>query len=461
MSSRLGQFGTPDLEHLIEIDRKHIIHPMSDLNQQFHSKLKFVCSGRGSNLTMLDGRTLLDGLSGLISVNVGHGRHSIAEVAAAQMQELAYYPSFKDYSHKNAGLLANTICELFPSEYHLQYCLFSTSGSEANEANFKIARLYHALNGNLRKTKILSRSWSYHGTTDSTNSANGLSHYRLFCRDNPDHKFFSTPYCHRCEFQLSPQTCDIECVKDLRAVIEKEDPDTVAAIIVEPVSVSSGVLIPPEEYFAELQAICRQHNILIIFDEVVTGFGRSGRWFGMEHWDVAPDLVSLGKGITSGYFPLSASVVSKRVFDSIRENTPLGSPFTFGLTFSNHPVGCAVALENIRIIQEENLVSGAHEKGVYALEQLQKAVGGSPIVSDIRGFGLAIAIEVMRPSIQKFPDSQLVNWISAKCFDEGLVVGSMIQSIGFAPALNVPFEVLDDMISILSSVIWRAEKRFG
>jgi adenosylmethionine-8-amino-7-oxononanoate aminotransferase len=280
---------------------------------------------------------------------------------------------------------------------------------------------------------------------------------------DPDHAHVAPPYCYRCEFGKTHPGCGLPCADDLEQNLKRLGPETVAAFIVEPVMGTGGIVVPPPDYFAAITDICRRHDVLLILDEVITGFGRTGRWFGMEHWDIQPDLVSLAKGISSGYLPLSASVVSDRVYDVLRDQTPAGLPFMFGLTYNNHPACCAAALANIDILEREGLVDNARVVGAYLLERLRKSFGNSPIVGEIRGLGLLAAIEIVRDreSKQPFPNIADAGWIAHAAFDRGLIARALFQCVGLCPPLCATPNDIDRMVAILEDLWPEAERRFA
>ena len=226
---------------------------------------------------------------------------------------------------------------------------------------------------------------------------------------------------------------------------------------------TGGILVPPTGYFDEIADICRRHDVLLILDEVITGFGRLGKWFGMEHWDIHPDLVSFAKGISSGYLPLSASVISDRVYDVLRDEMPEGLPFMFGLTYNNHPACCAAGLANLDIVESEGLVENARTVGAYLLQQLEKRFGDSPISGEVRGVGLLAAIEVVRDrdSKEPFPNIADTSWIANQCFERGLIARALFQSVALCPPLCASEADIDRMLEILAPVWAEAEARFA
>ena len=453
----------PDLDPIFDLDRSHVLHPITEFRKHEERGAKIFVGGRGVELELADGRTLIDGFSGLFNINVGHGRTEIADAVAEQMRKLAYYPSFWDFGNEPAARLAERVVGLLPEDRGLNHVLFGTSGSEANEANFRLARLYHAVRGKPGKNRILSRRWSYHGATRGAGAATGIEFYHLMVDPDPTHIHVAPPYCYRCEFGKTHPGCGLTCAADLEETLRREDPDTVAAFLAEPVMGTGGILVPPPDYFAEIQEICSRHDVLLILDEVITGFGRTGRWFGMEHWDVHPDLVSLAKGISSGYLPLSASVVSDRVYETLRDEMPAGLPFMFGLTYNNHPACCAAGLANLEIVEREGLVENARNVGSYLLERLQKSFGDSPIVGDIRGIGMLAAVEIVRDREARTPFPNLADpaWMAHAAFERGLIARAMFQCLALAPPLCATPADVDRMVEILEDLWPEAEQRFA
>lgn len=452
---------TAEIDELLRLDRAHVIHPITELRKHEEAGAQLFVGGQGIELERADGRRVIDGFSGLFNINIGHGRTEIADAVQAQMRKLAYYPSFWDFGNEPATRLAERLVGLLPADRQLTHVLFHSGGSEANEANFKFARLYHAVRGNPDKRKIISRRWAFHGATRAAGSATGILAYHAMIEQDASHAYFAPPYCYRCEFGRTRPDCGVPCAHDLEAAILREGADSVAALIIEPVMGTGGVLVPPPDYFAPIQEICRRHDVLLILDEVVTGFGRMGEWFGMQLWDIHPDLVSFAKGLSSGYLPLSASVVSDHVYTTIRDHMPDGLPLMFGLTYNNHPTCCAAALANLDIIEREGLVANAKAVGAYLLERLQDAFGRSPIVGEIRGQGLLAAIEIIRDPVSKepFPNFEDPHDIVADAYREGLIARAMFQCVALSPPLITTRADVDRMVGILQSVWPEAERR--
>ena len=441
---------------LEDLDRAHLIHPITEFRVHEAKGPQVVVGGKGIRLDLADGRTVIDGFSGLFNINVGHGRTEIGEAVAEQMRRMAYYPSFWDFSNEPAIRLAERLANLFPDDRGLDHFLFTSGGSDANETNFRLARLYQAVNGQKERTKILSRRWSYHGITRGAGSATTIPAYHVFAEPDPLHVPTATPYCFRCEFGKTYPGCGLPCVEDVATVLEREGPETVAAIVAEPVLGTGGIIPPPAEYFPRLEEICRANDVLLILDEVITGFGRTGRWFGMEHWDVHPDLVSFAKGITSGYLPLGGIAVSRRVYETVRDRSPRGLPFMVGLTYNNHPAACAAALANLDIVEREGLVENSREVGAYLLESLRSAVGDHPLVADVRGIGLLAAFECTEPGTRDPVGGRAMAFtaaVASRCFERGLIVRALWDNLALAPPLCITRGEVDEVVGILADAL--------
>src|SRR5881409_2864547 len=341
------------------------------------------------------GKKLLDGFAGLAVVNVGHGRREIAEAIAEQTVRLAYYPTTRQFSNRPAAELAAKLASVTPGD--LTYTMFAVSGSEANERSMQIARHYWLRKGRPGKHKVIALQGGYHGATTGTFAVCGLPHMVEpyaplqvpgFAKVAPPHPF-----------RDRGAGTDEELVKrraaELREAIVREGPETVSAVILEPILSSGGFIIPPIGWLRAVRAICDELEVLMIADEVITGFGRTGRWFACEHDGVVPDLMSVAKGITSGYIPLSASIARRRLADAFREDAKEEN--VHPNTYAAHPVACAAALANIKILEQDHLVENAERMGARLLAGLESAVEKSRIVGEVRGRGLMACVELVEP----------------------------------------------------------------
>ncbi|MCY0878421.1 MAG: aminotransferase [Firmicutes bacterium] len=406
---------------LAEWDRAFLWHPLTQQQSlRDREPLPIIVGGEGCYVFTKDGRRLLDAVSGLWCVNVGYGRSELAEAGARQLRELAYYPL--TMSHPRAIELAAKLAAFLPDTPHIY---FSNSGSEANEVAFKVVRQYWKQRGRPNKVKILSRARSYHGSTLGALAATGQPERR---RDYeplaPGFLQVAAPYCYRCPFSLAYPACGLACAEDFRRRIEIEGPETVAAVIVEPVTAGGGVLVPPPDYLPRIQAICQEYDVKLIVDEVVTGFGRLGRMFGHQLYGVRPDIVTLAKGLASGYMPIAATAFSDEIFEAFLGAPDSGRHLRHVNTFGGHPVAAAVALANIGVIEREDLCGRSREQGRKLGAWLRESLADVPQVAEVRGEGLFIGIELVEDRGQKFPlKDRLMRTIYRHALTRGVIVG--------------------------------------
>jgi putrescine---pyruvate transaminase len=436
-----------EVSRLHELDRTHWLHPQGDLDAPPGNIPRLLLTrGEGALVTDAEGRTYLDGLASLWNVNVGHGREELAEAAAAQMRELAYTSAYGGFGTAPAIRLATKLAELAPGD--LEVTFFASGGAEANDTAYKIARLYQDLRGEPQRVKIVSRLRDYHGLTFGAMGATGLpSFWNHFGPVAPGFLHAPAPDPYRYEGEGSAGVAYAEA---LERVVLEAGPETVAAVVVEPVQGAGGVIVPPADYLPLLRKICDRHGLLLIADEVITGFGRTGRWFGVENWGVLPDLLIFAKGVTSGYLPLSGVMLTRRVNDVLRT---LKGAFAHGFTYSGHATACAVALRNLQILEEERLVERVAEKGKRLLAGLQE-LRRHEIVGDVRGIGLLAAVELVRDraskeSFEGAPATARKVWLRA--MGEGVIVRSI--SPGDVIAICPPFIISDEQIDRLLAVL--------
>jgi len=401
-------------------DRAHVWHPLFQHQQLEDRDLLVIEEGHGTILTDADGNTYLDAYAGLWNVNVGYGRQEIAQAVQEQMNKLAFYP----HSQINAPAtqLATKLAQLLPGD--LQHIFFSNSGSEANETAFKIARQYGRQKyPGENRYKIIARYQGYHGFTFGAMSATGQTGRRVkFEPLVPGFFHVDPPYCYRCPLKLEYPSCGIACVEEIEEVIRREDPSSVAAVFVEPIIGGGGVIIPPDEYLPRLRQICDQYGVLLILDEVITGFGRTGKLFACEHWDVTPDMITMAKGVSSGYLPLGACAVTPEIFETFlgapEEKRELAQVSTYG----GHPVCCAAALANLEILEREELCDNSAKVGAYLLEKLQAL--DSPLIGEVRGKGLMIGVELIGEDGAML-DAARTAQVQGGLRSEGVLVGKM------------------------------------
>src|SRR6266550_3175673 len=391
---------------------------------------ELVESGKGAMLHLADGREVIDGLAGLWNVNVGHGRGELADAAAGQMRKIAYASAYVGATNEPAIRLGEKIVKHAYANSSAIY--YTTGGAESNESAFKTARFFWKIQDKPNKTKIISRMHGYHGVTMAAMSATGMpAYHKMFGPLMPGFIQVAAPYPYRWQ---GNQECGIGAAEAIEKAILAEGPETVGAVIAEPVMGAGGVIGPPESYFPKLRQICDQYDVLLIADEVITGFGRTGRWFALGHWGVEPDIVSFAKGVTSGYLPLGGNILSKRVHDAIL-NAPLDRRYMHAATYSGHPVCCAVGLRNVEIIESEGLVERAAVMGRRLIEGLRHELGELPNVGDIRGLGLMAGVELMmraRP---------------------GSAEPATGDTLCLCPPLSTPDEILDKIPQILREAV--------
>ncbi len=440
-------------EQLLETDRQYLVHPLHHPAE--HAAPLLVTKGVGSILHLADGRQLIDGLAGLWNVNVGHGRGELADAAAAQMRQIAYASAYVGSTNEPAIRLGEKIVKHAYSNSSAVY--YTTSGAETNESAFKTARYYWKVNGHPNKTKIISRWHAYHGVTLAAMSATGMAAYhKMFGPLVPGFIQVAPPYAYRWQGNTE---CGIGAAEAVEKAIQEEGPDTVAAVICEPVMGAGGVIVPPDTYFPKLREICDRYGVLLLADEVITGFGRTGRWFALGHWGVEPDIVSFAKGVTSGYLPLGGLILSKKVHEAILA-APLDQRYMHAATYSGHPVCCAVGLRNVEIIEAEGLVERSAMMGKRLLAGLE-TLRDLPQVGDVRGLGLMCAVELVADKATKAPALGLAPKVTREIIARGLLAraraGSaeppMGDTICLSPPLSTPVEILDRIPQILREAI--------
>jgi L-2,4-diaminobutyrate transaminase len=422
---------------VLELDRASWMHPFTSVAEHLSRKMPVIVQASGVHVYDDEGRPYLDAMSGLWCVNVGYGRREIVEAIEAQARKLPFFHGFGGMTTEPAARLADRILELVPMERGRVF--FGTSGSDSNETLIKLVWYYNNLLGRPRKKKILSRRRAYHGVTLGASSATGLSYvHENFDLPLPGFLHLTPPYAYR---EAGNGETEAEFVArlalELEETIEREDPETVAAFIAEPVMGAGGVIVPPEEYFDAIVPILRKHDVLLASDEVITGFGRLGTWFGSERYGFRPDLMTIAKGLTSGYVPLSACVISEPVFNVLRDRSSEVGPFAHGYTYSGHPVAAAAALANLDILESEKLVEAGARVGGFFQEMLRSRIGAHALVGEVRGIGMIAGIELVadRETREPFPPEARVG---PRALDHLLERGVMVRTLGNTIALSPP-----------------------
>jgi adenosylmethionine-8-amino-7-oxononanoate aminotransferase len=419
--------------------------------------------GEGSRVWDQEGKQYIDALAGLFCVNAGYGRREIVEAVAAQMLDIAFvspftFPSLPQI--KLAGELAR-ISPLGPKTR----TFFTAGGSDAVEAALKLAKSYQSRRGFTNRHKTISRRVAYHGTTMGALSVNGLPGVRNgFGPLVPGARHVPLPHRYRCDYCALAARCSGVCADEVERLIEFEGPETIAAIIMEPVQNSGGAIVPPPGYLERVRQICDHYGIVMIADEVICGFGRVGAWFGSEALGVAPDIMTCAKGITSGYAPLGAVMVRPEIADAFIGAE--GDKFMHGVTFGGHPASCAAALANLAIIEREGLNERSRSMGDYMIRELRAAVAEHPNVGDIRGMGLFMALELVDNQENKAPleEPNLMGWLSDQFKRRGLICRAddrLDPVVQLAPPLNIPREDADQVVTIVADVIQALGRKLG
>jgi len=433
------------LAQLQKIDAAHHLHPFTDHRDLREAGSRMIVRADGPFIYDSEGNEILDGMAGLWCVNVGYGRKELAETAFRQMSELPYYNSFFRCATPPAALLAKKIAELAPS--HLNQVFFGSSGSESNDTALRLVRHFWALEGRAEKNRIISRKMAYHGSTVASASLGGMEgmHGQLGGAV-PNIVHVMPPYAFEfAEPGESDHDFGLRAAKAIEDAIVEAGADRVAAVIGEPIMGAGGVKIPPASYWPEVQRICRRHDVLLMLDEVITGFGRTGRWFAAETYGVEPDTITTAKALTSGYLPLSALLVSDRIAATLVEK---GGEFFHGYTYSGHPVCTAVGLVNLEIIEREGLVERVRDDtGPYFAKALEEKVSGHPLVGETRAVGLMGAIEIVRDKATK-ERFQPPGSAATLVRDHSIANGLMMRATGDTMILSPPLIWTRDMIDM-------------
>jgi putrescine---pyruvate transaminase len=427
-----------------ELDSRHYLHPFTDFKALAAEGARVITHAEGAYLYDSEGNQILDGMAGLWCVNIGYGRKELAEAAFRQMQELPYYNSFFKSANPPAIELARVLAGLTPPQFSRAF--FTGSGSESNDTIVRMVRRYWDLMGEGGRKVIISRHNAYHGSTMAGASLGGMS--AMHSQGGlpiPDIVHIEQPYWFENGVDVSPEEYGLRAARRLAEKIEEVGPGRVAAFIGEPIQGAGGVIIPPDTYWPEIQRICRHYGILLIADEVVCGFGRTGRWFGCEYFGFEPDLMTLAKAITSGYQPLGAVMVSDRVADVLIDK---GGEFFHGYTYSGHPVACAVALANLAILRDEGLVDRVREDIGPYLQQRWRELGEHRLVGEARGVGMIGALELVAHKGTRtfFRNRGEVGLVCRDhCFANGLVMRAVRDTMIISPPLILSRAQVDEL----------------
>ncbi len=450
----------PNVEDLEAQDRAYMFHPSSNLKGHAHgtTPCRIMADGEGVYVTDRDGRRSLDAFAGLYCVNVGYGRREIADAVYRQMQELAYYHAYVGHSSEPAIELSRRIIEKAPANMCRVY--YGLSGSDANETQVKLVWYYNNVLGRPQKKKIIARERGYHGSGLMTGSLTGLPlFHKAFDLPLPQVKHTLCPhYWKHAKEGETELDFSKRCAAELERLILAEGPDTVAAFIGEPAMGTGGLIAAPEGYWAEIQRVLQKYDVLLIADEVVTGFGRLGSWFGSQYYDMQPDLMTVAKGLTSAYLPLSGVIVGDKVWQVLEQGSEKFGAIGHGWTYSAHPSCVAAALANLDIIEREDLLANVREVGPYLVDGLKDAVGDHPMVGEVRGVGMLAAVEFIEDKASKKPfepQGKVGGAVAAACLERGVIGRAMPHGdiLGYAPPLILSRSEADQIVSVTKAAI--------
>jgi putrescine aminotransferase len=433
------------------LDAAHHLHPFTDHKDLHARRVRVITEGKGVFLFDTDGNKILDGMAGLWCVAAGYGRQELVEAAAAQMSKLPYYNTFFKTTNQPAVLLAQRLARIAPEG--INHVFFATSGSEAVDSALRTARVYWQTLGRPEKKHIIGREYGYHGSTTLGASAGGMADMHRQAGDMPNFHHVLPPYWYGKGGQMSPEEFGIFAAREVEKKILELGADHVAAFIGEPIFGSGGVIIPPETYWPEINRICKQYDILLIADEVICGYGRTGKMFGSDYFGIKPDMMTTAKGLTSGYIPLSALLVHDRVAEVMINQA---GEYYHGFTYSGHPVSCAVALRNLELIENEKLVENAGPKGELLRAKLNEALGDHPMVGEIRGAGLIGAIELTADKRTRKPFAKVgrTGTICRDfCIDNGVILRATRDTMLFSPPLTISEEEIGLLVELAKTSI--------
>ncbi|MGI9511045.1 MAG: aminotransferase [Geminicoccaceae bacterium] len=448
---------------LEELDRQSVFHPYTALADHLDKGVRVISEGEGVWVKDAEGKSYLDAVAGLWCVNIGYGRTEVADAIYEQAKKLAYFHSFSSMGTEPSIRLADRLLRLAPDG--MSKVLFGNTGSDANDTNVKLIWYYNSLRGKPKKVKLIARQQAYHGVTVASASLTGLPLlHKAFNLPIPEvlHVSCPDPYRGRPD-GMTEREFSKQLAKELDETIEREGPDTVGAFFAEPVMGAGGVHVPPEGYFDEIQPVLKKHDVLLVADEVICGFGRLGRWFGSELYDIKPDIITIAKGLTSGYVPMSASLVGDKVWDLLIDTSKDIGPFGHGYTYGGHPVAAAAAMANLDIIERDNLVDNAAEVGAYLQQRMRAALSDHPLVGNVRGVGLILAIEFVadKSSKRSFEGAdKMAPKVSQHAHETGLIARPLPGGdiIAISPPLSITKEEVDVVVEKLQAAVERAAK---
>ncbi|MDG9980114.1 aspartate aminotransferase family protein [Ectopseudomonas oleovorans] len=434
----------PKTAHWQALSQAHHLAPFSDYKQLAEKGPRIITEAKGVHLWDSEGNKILDGMAGLWCVAVGYGREELVEAAATQMRQLPFYNTFFQTAHPPVLELAHAISQLAPAG--MNHVFFTGSGSEGNDTMLRLVRHYWACKGQPQKKIIIGRDNGYHGSTVAGASLGGMK----FMHEQgdlpiPGIAHIPQPYWFGEGGEQSPEAFGIWAADQLEKKILELGEENVAAFIAEPIQGAGGVIIPPETYWPRIKEILGKYDILFVADEVICGFGRTGEWFGSQYYDLKPDLMTIAKGLTSGYVPMGGLIVSDKVFEVIEAH----GDFNHGFTYSGHPVAAAVGLENLRILREEGIVERVKAESAPYLQRRLRELADHPLVGEVRGVGMLGAIELVQDKATRtrYPGDKAVGMICrGHCFNNGLIMRAVGDTMIIAPPLVISQAEVDELV---------------
>ena len=430
------------------LDGAHHLHPFTDPKELKEQAARIIESAKGVYLTDSDGNDYLDMMAGLWCVNMGYGQQDLVKAASAQIEQLPYYNAFFKTSHPPAAELAGLLSEVTPA--HMNHAFFTSSGSEANDTVLRMIWRYWDILGKPEKRIVISRKNAYHGSTIAASSLGGMEDMHKQGGIIPDIVHVDQPhwFAKRCVLgkDLDVNDFGLEVAQSIADKIEELGVDKVAAFIAEPIQGAGGVIVPPETYWPEVKKICEHYGILLVADEVICGFGRTGHWFGSNYYDLKPDLMPIAKGLSSGYLPIGGVMVADSVSDVLINQ---GGEFNHGYTYSGHPVCAAVAVANIKLMQRENIVQKVHDETGPYLQKRLRELGDHPIVGEVRGVGMLGALELVKDKenfIKFDKDVGAGSICRTHCFDNNLIMRAVGDAMIISPPLILTKPEIDIFI---------------
>ncbi|TDF83477.1 aspartate aminotransferase family protein [Pseudomonas sp. H9] len=432
----------PQTREWQDLSRDHHLAPFSDYKQLKEKGPRIITKAEGVHLWDSEGNKILDGMAGLWCVAIGYGREELVDVAAKQMRELPYYNLFFQTAHPPALELAKAVSAVAPEG--MTHVFFTGSGSEGNDTNLRMVRHYWAVKGKPQKKVIIGRINGYHGSTVAGAALGGMSGMHAQSGTLPDIVHIPQPYWFGEGGDMTPDEFGVWAAEQLEKKILEVGEDNVAAFIAEPIQGAGGVIIPPDTYWPKIKEILAKYDILFIADEVICGFGRTGEWFGSDYYDLKPDLMTIAKGLTSGYIPMGGVIVRDEVAKVVSE----GGDFNHGFTYSGHPVAAAVGLENLRILREEHIIERVKEETAPYLQKRLRELSDHPLVGEVRGLGMLGAIELVKDKATRARyEGQGVGMICRQhCFDNGLIMRAVGDTMIIAPPLVISREEIDELV---------------